>query len=272
MTVCIAALCENGKSVIMAADRMVTGEYLSITFEHLLSKIFHIADCCVIASSGDANVKTDVFHGAKPNIDCLKTPDVKDIVDEIKKSYANERKRVIIEKILFPQGFDSFKDFYEYQHMLNPEVTKRIQIEIREYDFNLQILIAGVDQTGGHIYRIDNPGTSIPHDSIGFEVIGSGTQHAMTTLISNDYSIGFSTKKALFAVYEAKKISEKAPGVGKTYTDMAIVSNQGISKITDDIIRELDEIRKKKYEDIKQKKMIEELINGLDIPDYNSKG
>lgn len=48
MTICIGSLCDGGKSVVFAADRMVTAGYLSLEFEHPERKIEKIKDFCVV--------------------------------------------------------------------------------------------------------------------------------------------------------------------------------------------------------------------------------
>jgi 20S proteasome alpha/beta subunit len=108
---------------------------------------------------------------------------------------------------------------------LVPETAARIQAKIENYNHDLQIIIAGMVNGTAHIYEILNPGTSRCFDSIGFDVIGSGLPHAMNTLVARGCNQETPLEDALLIVYEAKKMAEKAPGVGANITDMCIIDS-----------------------------------------------
>ena len=66
-------------------------------------------------------------------------------------------------------------------------------------------------------------------------------------------------KEALYVIYEAKKISERAPGVGKE-TDIILIDKNGTKKISKDTIDLLNgiyntnkELHNKQYQQIKEK-------------------
>ena len=61
MTICIAALCDRGKSVVVAADRMMTAPFLTIEFDHPNAKIDVIGQRCVALSAGDVLAVTEVL-------------------------------------------------------------------------------------------------------------------------------------------------------------------------------------------------------------------
>ncbi|MEE9355563.1 MAG: hypothetical protein V3U75_08235 [Methylococcaceae bacterium] len=62
MTICIAGICENGLSLILASDAMLTNEGLSIEFEHPTKKMTCLSDCCIALTAGDALAYTEVFN------------------------------------------------------------------------------------------------------------------------------------------------------------------------------------------------------------------
>lgn len=134
---------------------------------------------------------------------------------------------------------------------MHPDVGLTIQREIDTYSVGgeggLDILIGGVDSKGAHIYVVGNPGISAPFDSIGYTAIGSGLSHSMATFIAKDYQDALSLNEALLIAYEAKKISEKAPGVGTRITNIAIINQNGITRFDDNDVNELDKV----YENIK---------------------
>ena len=61
MTICIGALCENGLTCVVAADREMTAPGLSLEFEHHERKIDRLSDTCVVLSAGDALLATEII-------------------------------------------------------------------------------------------------------------------------------------------------------------------------------------------------------------------
>ena len=245
MTICIGAICQEPKCVVMASDAMITSEHLSIEFEHTASKLERLSSNCVVATAGDALAYTELFNLAIREIDRLKSPSIEDLVAKVKECYKSIRKRQLIERILEPRGFESLEKYYEAQRMLHPDVALSIMSQIDSYDYDLQLLLGGVDKTGAHLYSIFNPGTSVNFDAIGYHAIGSGLPHAIATLIARDYNQTYSLAKAVFAVYDAKKISEKSPGVGSKITNMAIVSHENIIEFSSEEINEINTVWEK---------------------------
>jgi hypothetical protein len=167
------------------------------------------------------------------------------VVSKIKECYQKRRKSEIIEQLLIPRGFDSFEDFYVHQRQLIPELAFGIQTEIDKYNYGLQILVAGMNGNVAHIYGIDNPGISSCFDAIGFHAIGSGLPHAMYTLISRNCNQDMPLEDALLVTYEAKKMAERAPGVGSNKTDICVMNSGKVYLFEEEHIKELDPIYNK---------------------------
>lgn len=242
MTVCLAAICGQGSKLVIASDSMITNPALSIEFEHPGKKMTELSDSCIALTAGDALAHTELFNSVQIEIEKLKSPTLRNIILKIKECYQDIRKREITEKHLIPRGFNSFSEFYKAQRMLNPEITQRIQFQIEEYDYGLEILIAGVENGVAHIHEIFNPGTSKCFDSIGFHAIGSGVPHALNSLIARGCNQSASIEKCFMEIFEAKKMAEKAPGVGCTLTNICFLfPNKGIVGFP-----------KEKYDDLEQ--------------------
>lgn len=82
-------------------------------------------------------------------------------------------------------------------------------------------------------------------DTVGTSAIGSGGMHASVRL-----SLGRQTKEikipeTIFSVYEAKRASEVAPGVGKV-TDMAVLNEKGVTFLPETVFKALDSIERQK--------------------------
>jgi 20S proteasome alpha/beta subunit len=119
----------------------------------------------------------------------------------------------------------------------------------------LELIIAGVDKDGPHIYGLMNPGILECFDSIGFYSIGSGSMHAFQSLVAT-YEPGESIEKTLYETYKAKKDAEIAPGVGKD-VDLGIIKQNECIDFTQDHVKIKD--LEKFYEKTKEttKKMVE---------------
>jgi 20S proteasome alpha/beta subunit len=126
-----------------------------------------------------------------------------------------------------------------------------------QFEYELSILIAGVDSSGGHIYRIDNPGRMEIFDSIGHCSIGSGELHAISTFVANDYNVDLDLNHVVALTYEAKRRSEKAQGVGEK-SDFYIISKEGYTKLSEEIMMKLDNIYNR------QSKKDENVINEIE--------
>jgi hypothetical protein len=104
-----------------------------------------------------------------------------------------------------------------------PEVALTIQNQIDRYNYGLDIIIAGISHGQAHIYGVFNPGASRCFDAIGFHAIGSGCPHALNTLIAREQNQSTALADTVMNVYEAKRVAERAPGVGANITDISIM-------------------------------------------------
>lgn len=188
---------------------------------------------------------TELFTTVQAEIIKLRNPSVVEVVTKIKECYQYIREREIKDSILNPKGFNNFDDFYHKQRNLVPEFVLGIQNQIDRYDYGLDILVAGTSNNTAHIYGIFDPGTSKCFDAIGFHAIGSGLPHAINTLIARGCNDEISLKEAFLIVYEAKKMAEKAPGVGTNITDICIMNSMRTIYFPRDKIGDLHKIYEK---------------------------
>ena len=93
VTICIATICNDSKTVIVASDRMVTAGDLSVAFEHETSKITPLADNCVGLTAGSALVRTDLFRAVRNGIHVGAAPPISEMADRVKEEYLRIRKR-----------------------------------------------------------------------------------------------------------------------------------------------------------------------------------
>ena len=160
MTVCLAAICDGGSNLVLASDSMITNPALLIEFEHPTKKMTELSNHCIALTAGDALAHTELFNSVQIEIEKLKSPILTNMISKIKECYQEIRKREITERYLIPLGFQDFTNFYENHRMLNPEIAQRIQFDIEQYNYGLEILIAGIEKKRAHIYEVFDSGTS----------------------------------------------------------------------------------------------------------------
>ncbi|KKK69331.1 hypothetical protein LCGC14_2935110, partial [marine sediment metagenome] len=238
MTVCIAAICEEGTSAVLASDTMVTNRMIPIEFEHPSKKMTPLADNCLALTAGDALAHSELFAMVRSEVHRFKDPTVEHVVSVIKKCYQSVRQQEIRERLLLPRGIVDLARFYKIQRALLPEIAAGIQTQIDEYDYGLEIIVAGTTGKSAHVYSVTDPGTSQCYDAINFHAIGIGVRHALNALITRGCYAGTPLLDALMMVYEAKTMAENAPGVGST-TDITIMSQEGIIDLRRDDIQRM---------------------------------
>jgi len=244
MTICISAICEKGEKAVVALDRMITSEALSIEFEQDLCKIEGLSDTCVVTSAGDALEPKDILRDTKIRVNELTKPTIRQITDIIKEYFILRRKKNVEDELLKPRGFKDLDDFYGKMRMLPPDVYTVLDNQISRFHILTNsmttFLVTGIDNTGAHIYLVHDPGRTVCFDSIGFHAVGSGTPHAVSLFTSYNYTDKLPLNLAIWVVYEAKRRAEKAPGVGKG-TDMCVIGSE-VTYLPKEVLSQLEEM------------------------------
>ena len=237
----MAAICggDDNQAAVVAADRMVTlGGF--IEFEHTVSKMAYPTKYAVAMIAGDSLLGTRLarsvaaeFIGASPGVGV--------IAERLASRYLEMRRSELEHQILNPRGLD-LPSFYGAHQGLNPQVTMMLDQQMANFNLGIELLVAGVDGEGAHIFSVDNPGQpEHQHDVIGYGAIGSGGIHALQAMIAFRHSPATQLRETIFQVYAAKRRAEVAPGVGLD-TDMAIIVEGGIRFLDDDTLAKLKEL------------------------------
>ena len=222
MTICLALICSNHKGVVAVSDRMVSDESLSLEAEQSTRKMQSIGRDFAALTAGDALAHTDLLRQAAEDLSETNQPTVREVAQVVEETFIQERKSLAEKSVLRRIGLD-YDTFLDRQRDLAPEVTSTLVTELQLVELGLEILIAGMDSSGAHLYRIEDPGIAICCDSIGYAAIGSGLPHAEGFLAEADYSPQIPLNKAIWLAYVAKRRSERAPGVGSRFTDILTI-------------------------------------------------
>lgn len=238
MTVCLAALCRDGEEAraIVATDRMVTFPGF-IEFEHATPKMQAASMRALAMTAGDTLVGTRITREVAESI--TGTLPVVEIAQRLAAHYDATRTHRMEQQLLAPRGL-TLQTFYGAHATLNGQITLMIDQQMQQFMLGVELLLAGADETGAHIYSVQHPGKpELLHDVIGYAAIGSGAIHAVQSMIGFGHTSSAEYQETVFRVYASKRRSEVAPGVGHD-TDMAVLSAEGIHRLSDD---ELDQLR-----------------------------
>lgn len=257
MTLVQASFCENGNSVILIADRLVSfsyGRVLEYEREGKTPKIFCYENNLV----GFAGGITDILKIRNRIKD---TPNVEDFSKNIFKIMKTirdeERDRLIFLMTLWENKDDFLKNIEKI-----PEALKDfIYGKNSEYKINLDSLIVGFDKNEkARIFAIDNDYFYIEEETELYHYsIGSGAPFSLFYFDQEDYDYKQSLEDGLYFAYRAKKAAEAHTGVGRK-TDIMILRKRKKPII---ILAESKEINILEEIYNKEKNKIEEIRSNL---------
>ncbi len=217
MTICIAALYENGKGCILCSDQMVTA-HIPMGYEYESDDVDKMIGICKSSpihalTSGDVLAANEIIELAKKNAESLGISTTSGIAELLREAYQTVRRNVIIQNELEPRGLD-LNTFHGLHQRLLSTVVQMIDRAFAEFNARVDFILAGKDDNQCGIYSISNPGQSSCHNPIGYAAVGTGAPHAIYSIIGSNYKKSMKKEDVENIVREAKKRSEVAPGVG----------------------------------------------------------
>jgi 20S proteasome alpha/beta subunit len=224
VTVCVAAICENG-FIIGASDRMVTSG--DIQFEPPLQKIWRPTDSIAIMTAGDAPIQNTIIMNVANELydrygsDRKMVVPVLEVADLYSRFHGEEQAKEAARRYLAPFNL-TLETFLSRQQELSPDFIRQVGNNMLSYTIpDVEAIIAGIDAGGACLYQIIN-GEITCQNSIGFVAIGVGGWHASSQFMFRGHTRYNSIEETLFLTYSAKKRAEVAPGVGEV-TDMFFI-------------------------------------------------
>jgi len=209
-------------------------------FEHPIPKISILCPTAYALVAGDALAGAAIADRAVSQLAGALAP-VAAAASTVADCYSTERLTRAEAQVLGPRGLTLAK-FYQSQQSMLPQVTGALDNALASFNLGVEMIVAGVDGSGGHLHTIGNPGGSQEcHDRIGYVAIGSGEIHAIQSLIGFGQSHSQPIAETVFRVMSSKQRAELAPGVGRE-TDLVVISASGPRLITAESLREVDEL------------------------------
>ena len=233
MTVCIAAICQydDGTYIVGCADTLVT--YGDTEFQSPHPKIHQFTQFNAVMTSGDVDVHREAIDKTKADLLANKDQGVSLPVRYVADLYAahlTRSCRKFAEAEAFgPLGL-TVSDFLEKQRngSLSSDLANHLFQQFQRSWPVSDALVIGRDNSGVHLFLIDQRGRVSSKIDAGYAAIGTGSRHVETHMMFNQHSPQQNLTHTLFRIYLAKRIAESAPGVGAS-TDICFVGPYSFS-------------------------------------------
>jgi hypothetical protein len=236
MTCCVAALCDDGKTLILISDRMFTTWTIQSVLD--INKLRNLSKhWWVLFSGDDISPVFDILDWTREAlekkcnqaaIDESAIPSIL-VMDSLKRAY--ERKRLSQAEALYLTPIHwSVAQFNDKGDKKLPDFME-IKGKIASYGLGLDFLVGGFSSGNGHLFSV-SPGqfgmgvTVVRHDVPGFYSVGSGAPGANYMMYYRELSSKTPARKALYYAMEGKIFGEQAGNVSEE-TDVFVATSDG---------------------------------------------
>lgn len=225
--------------IVGASDRMLSAA--DIKFEPPQMKIYRITKNIVALVAGDPSAQISMcyatertLHARRLNRKSAET--VEEAAGVYAEAFSAHRRELAVTKYLKPLGLDAH-EFIERQSEFRGDFVTEIMARLQSHALDAETIIAGVDDTGPHIFTITDPGVASCMDTIAFASIGSGKHHADAQFMLAHHTKNTFVHTALLQTYAAKKRAEGSPTVGN-WTDLFYITADGFQLLHEDLVGE----------------------------------
>lgn len=262
MTICIAALCDKGKSAVVVADRMAvfgSGSLLEFKLDDHASKIHELTTHAVLLHSGRTTDAELILADTKVYENC------ENLVETVDRTVLS-----LIEKKRDSEVARRLGSSFKYETLVNTvgntssgplyEVLQQVRIT----DLGEMLIVSMKD--GQYEIQAYYPPVSPVRSDLHYAAVGSGGIYARAALTIQQYTSNAKVSEALFQVYSAKKAAEIVYGVGEP-TEMAVLTADGIRKASNETLKLLEKFRQEKSKFMvteEQSISLKNSIGGLD--------
>jgi len=203
-------------------------------YEHAGSKMVELAPRAAVMVAGNTldgmRLVSEAAAAEMPET-------IAEIADELGRRFALAR-NARAGQLLGSHGL-TWETFHQMHGLLNPQVVMTLESALEQFQLGVHLLLAGVDDSGGHIYTNADPGGGNQrHDPMGWAAIGIGAPHVVPSMVGFGHSARDGYKETLFRVYASKRRAEVAPGVGSE-TEMAVITRDGTKRLSAAVVGDL---------------------------------
>ena len=105
MTICIAAICEEGKAIVAASDKMITYSAPPYhQFEHPRSKLQIVAKTAIVATAGSALLPSEFINLIREEMSKIEKISIREIAYAAERAYRRLRIKSIEGRVLSSYG------------------------------------------------------------------------------------------------------------------------------------------------------------------------
>ncbi len=174
-------------------------------------------------------------------------PEVVVVAESVKDSYARVRAAKVRESVLLPYLGPDFLRAEQLGANVptylkdQPNLYQQLAMAMSNFTLGSDIVVTGIDNLGARLALIGHPGTLAWFDKLGYAAIGSGGIHATMRLSLGGQTRNSPLVETLYRVYDGKRASEVAPGVGQE-TDIAVVHQDRTEQCSTTVLEALAEL------------------------------
>ena len=243
MTVGIGVICDNGNAIVMAADRLCTVGEASLVSDGSVRKLVQLAPQIMLTVTGTLQDGEYASERLRHVSDLLSLQSVHQVARRLQRACAHIRERQIEDRIIRPHLGISFRQFSN--DCLNKATTPVISdvfAKISAHKFVTELLVAGMDDSGPHLYLVGANGIN-SYEGLGYMAIGIGATLATVSLAS--YKQGchsWTIADAIYRVYAAKRVSQSTNLVGEHTDMMLLLKGKGPEYLSPELVESLGRI------------------------------
>jgi hypothetical protein len=235
MTVGIAALAEDGKAIVLMADKQFTGGADAVRTENMPAKAFVLPNDWIALFAGDLTFAESVVLLSQADFRSVQPIPMYAlaVAATIRKAYLRTFNETLTADLFLPRLWDRERFIRrEYDAGTNDE----IEAAIAEYAENntCEFLLCGFTPEGdGQVIHVD---LDSHEDEHAFGVVGSGGNIARSRLTWQRTGPLHSLSRVLYETFEAKAHSEMNAFVGPRVDAWIMFANgvEGTREVTDD--------------------------------------
>ena len=241
MTVCIGGICSarTEPRIVLCSERRLedetSGSDVGLKW-YPAGKGFW-----ALISGGDFGLGLEQAEVIKRHIDSVAIQS-RSIAEELRICAATLKRRALDEFTMDRQGLTYQYILDEGTKKLPRDIHRNILYDAQKIGIKNDFLIAGFIGDEPHLLLMDRCG--VVRQSEVFASVGSGAPIAMAALRQRGFKSSMSVDEAIYYIWEAKRLSEIAPGVGRK-TDIGILIPGDLRLPSPFVIPELDEAYKR---------------------------
>jgi hypothetical protein len=222
MTVCIAALAADSRTIVCVSDKAITYEGY-FTWDSDSTKIIRLNErgLAIMTSGGEQGIsKVLAALLDKSGIGL----DVSETIKICESQYKKAVDELVEAKFLTPRLITRSEYIAAISvPSLNP-YFKSIAEKIDEFNMNCDLLLCGFDaKWKPFILELTHPGIVTDMTRTGFHSIGSGWDKANARLLLSEYKRTSSTQRVLYELFDAKANAELDFNVGYEWDAVIVI-------------------------------------------------